>query len=78
MLAEVMERTMIDDFIVRLSLIMPRGGYRLLVVLSRLIPGLRKYPIFLPMAPNVTLQANLANNVFFPLLKYGSYPHQVS
>jgi FkbM family methyltransferase len=73
-----MERVMIADFVVRISLIMPRGGYRLLVVLSRLIPGLRRYPISLPIAPSVTLQANLANNVFFPLLKHGLYTHQVA
>ena len=36
---------MIADFVIRISLAMP-GGYRLLVMLSKLIPKLRRYPIF--------------------------------
>jgi FkbM family methyltransferase len=45
---------------------------------SKFIDSLRRYPIFLPVAPNIKLHANLANSAFFPLLKYGLYPHQAT
>lgn len=68
---------MFANVVVHIAREMPRGGYKLLVLLSKIIPGLRKYPLVLPVAPRVVYQANLANNVFFPLLKHGLYPHQV-
>ncbi len=67
---------MFSDLIVKIAKRLPRGGYRLLVLLSKVFPSLRCYP--LSISPGVTIQANLANNVFFPLLKYGLYTHQVA
>ena len=32
----------------------------------------------MPTPNDITLMANLGNNVFFPLLKYGTYPHQAA
>lgn len=69
---------MLSDFIVKISMLLPRGGYKLLVLFSKLFYRLRNYPVYLPVAPNIKLHADLANNVFFPLLKYGFYPHQVA
>jgi FkbM family methyltransferase len=69
---------MFTDLIVRFAKLMPRGGYKLLALLSDFVPGLRHYPVMLPIARGrVTLKVNLANNVFFPLLKYGLYRHQI-
>ena len=73
-----MGQEMLADLAVRISLAMPRGGYRLLAALSKLLPKLRKFPITMPVAPDVKLEADLAESVFFPLLKYGLYPHQVT
>jgi FkbM family methyltransferase len=77
-LADLMGRAMLADIAVKISLAIPWGGYRFLALLSKFIPRLREYPIILPMAPSVKFEANLTNNIFFPLLKYGLYPHQVA
>ena len=70
---------MFTDLIVSFAKLMPRGGFRLLVILSKFVPALRHYPVALPIVRGrVTLKANLANNVFFPLLKYGCYRHQIA
>lgn len=69
---------MIDRVLVRLALLLPRGGAFLLRHASRMFPGLRRYPISLLVAPGLAIEADLAANVFFPLLKYGCYPHQLS
>ena len=72
-----MNSSMLANVVVDISRAMPRGGYRLLVVLSKILPALREYPLVLPLAPGIVYHANLAHNVFFALLKYGLYPHQV-
>ncbi len=57
---------------------LPYGGYRLLRLLSGFLPGLRRYPLKLPLAENIVIHADLSLNVFFPLIKYGCYPHQIT
>jgi FkbM family methyltransferase len=54
----------------------PRGGYSMLRLCAPVLPSLKRYPIHLPRF-GVTLDCDLTDNVTFPLLKYGCYPHQV-
>ena len=50
---------MIADFIVKLSLLMPRGGYLFLVICSKFFRRLRSYPVIMAVAPHIKLHANL-------------------
>ena len=69
---------MIIDSLVRMVTSLPRGGARIISLLSRIAPRLKAYPLTLPFPSGVVLLADLSNNVFYPLLKYGVYPHQVT
>ena len=55
-----------------------KGGFRILNRISLFYPRFQKWPISMPASENVFLQADLRNNVFFPLIKYGAYLHQVT
>lgn len=69
---------MIEEYLVKIAKVLPRGGAKLLWLCSKVMPGLRCYPVKIPIAPNVIFDANFDGNVFFPLLKYGCYPHQIA
>ncbi len=49
-----------------------------MATMGYLPPGLRKYPLDIPASPGVRMRADLSASVFFPVLKYGCYPHQIS
>lgn len=65
------------DSLLQFLIALPRGGARIVALLSRWIPRLRQWPIQIPFAPDLYIQADLRESIFFPLLKYGCYPHQV-
>ncbi|MDC3106264.1 FkbM family methyltransferase [Gammaproteobacteria bacterium] len=64
--------------LLNLILILPRGGYFLLKLLSTIIPSLRSYDLHLKSANNIKISVDLSESVFFPLIKYGYYPPQVT
>lgn len=55
---------------------LPRGGFPLVRFCSRLLPELRSVPIRPNAFPQVVLYADLSQSVWYPLWKYGCYPHQ--
>lgn len=69
---------MLTDLLVTFAALLPRGGARLLRLIADYLPSLRSYPQVLPFTQNVVISADFRNNVFFPLLKYGCYPHQIA
>lgn len=69
---------MIEKLIVDLAIRLPRGGYSLLKIASKFFTKLKSYPVKLEFSDNVVLDADMANNVCFPLAKYGFYPHQIT
>jgi FkbM family methyltransferase len=70
--------TVIADAVVAVARRLPRGGFRLVATMSRIFPELRRYPLALPVAPSIKVRADLSSSVYFPLLKYGLYPHQAA
>jgi FkbM family methyltransferase len=50
----------------------------MLVGASRLISELQNYPLPVPFFEGLQINADLSKSVYFPLLKYGCYPHQVT
>jgi len=66
------------SLVVRISKTLPRGGYRMLVGASRLISRLQNYPLAVPFFGGLEINADLSKSVYFPLLKYGCYPHQLT
>lgn len=69
---------MFVDNLVRLAVLMPRGGGRFLRLMTKIVPSLRKYPLALHFPDGIVLNANFDNNVFYPLLRYGAYRHQMT
>ena len=57
---------------------MPRGGYRLVKWCADKDTALRKHPVQLTLAPNTELVGDLRESVWYPLFRYGHYPHQLA
>ncbi len=66
------------NFLLKSILILPRGGFFLIRLLCKIVPSLRSYNLNLKSAKNVKLSVDLGESVFFPLIKYGYYPPQVT
>ena len=64
--------------LLRLIINLPRGGYLALRIFASFIPSLKSYDLELNIAKNLTIKADLRENIFFTLLKYGYYKHQVT
>lgn len=60
---------MCTDLIVKIAKLLPRGAYRLLVHLSKLIPGLRRYPVMLPIGRGGYLASQSCQQRIFPAAK---------
>lgn len=63
--------------LLRIARLLPRGGFRLTRFASRWMPTLRCVPIQVNAIPGIVLHADLAESVWYPLWKYGCYPHQI-
>lgn len=68
---------MISSYLVKFCISI-RGGGRILRLLSKFNKNLKNYPVHFQLNNSIYWGADLSNNVFFPLLKYKCYPHQVS
>ena len=64
--------------LLKLIINLPRGGYLALRIFASFIPSLKSYDLELNTAKNLTIKADLRENIFFTLLKYGYYKHQVT
>ena len=56
----------------------PRGGFPVVSFLARHSASLRAYPVRLSLLPGIELKADLRESVWYPLFKYGCYPHQIA
>jgi FkbM family methyltransferase len=64
--------------LLKLIISLPRGGYLALRIFTSFITSLKSYDLELNTAKNLTIKADLRENIFFTLLKYGYYKHQVT
>jgi len=64
--------------LLRLIRLLPRGGFRVVRLLAMFFPTLRRWPIRLALISEVTLFADLRESIWFPLWKFGLYPHQIA
>lgn len=55
---------------------LPRGGFRLVSRAANFLPELQSIPIQPKALNGVTLWADLRESVWYPLWRYGCYPHQ--
>ncbi len=55
---------------------LPKGGPFCTRWLARFFPSLQRYPVVLRMLPGRNYYIDLRESVFYPLYKFGSYPHQ--
>lgn len=56
---------------------LPRGGYFLLNRLSKRLVYFQRFDLFVPSL-SMSIESDFRNSAFFPLLKFGCYPHQVT
>lgn len=68
---------LIERSVMGLAARLPRGGYAVARLASRILPGLRNYPARLPFT-SVPLRGDVALNVFYPLAVKGYYGHQLA
>lgn len=55
---------------------LPRGGFRVVRLAARIIPDLRAVPIEAQALPGIMMYGDLSESVWYPLWRYGYYPHQ--
>lgn len=55
---------------------LPRGGFPLLRIIAKNTTILQNYPLSLRLSPSRPFYADLRESIYFPLFKYGYYPHQ--
>lgn len=58
--------------------LLPRGGFKLVKLAANLFDDLRCYPIQLIFVPDFKAKADLRESVWYPLWRYGHYPHQIA
>ena len=68
---------MVEKPILYLARRIPYGGFRVVHGAARVLRRLRDYPISLTLLPGLMVRADLSESVWYPLWRYGHYPHQL-
>lgn len=58
--------------------LLPRGGFKLVKLAAHLFEELQSFPIQLNLIPDFKAKADLRESVWYPLWRYGHYPHQIA